>query len=120
MSSHSTNGDKVSVPSTDPSVYEHLKGKWNKLPTGEEDWINRARDVAEVLAHDVVKRDKENRSPRAEIALLKYSGLLKVLGPRKYGGGGQAWDVGYKTIREVAKADGYASTRSLRSLTLTL
>ena len=38
--------------------------------------------------------------------MLKSSGLLKVLGPVAYGGGGQSWEVGYKVIREVAKGDG--------------
>jgi alkylation response protein AidB-like acyl-CoA dehydrogenase len=54
-----------------------------------------------------VQRDKENKSPKAEIALLKHSGLLKALGPKKYGGGEQPWAVGYKLIREVAKVDGH-------------
>jgi hypothetical protein len=47
-----------------------------------------------------------NEPPKSQVSLLKSSGLLKVLGPVKYGGGGQTWDVGYKVIREVAKGDG--------------
>ncbi|TVY34218.1 Dibenzothiophene desulfurization enzyme C, partial [Lachnellula subtilissima] len=50
--------------------------------------------------------DDENKTPRAEIALLKSSGLLKLLGPKAFGGGGQGWDVAFKAIREVAKGDG--------------
>lgn len=42
----------------------------------------------------------------AEISLLKSSGLTRVLGLAKYGGREQSWEVGYKVIREVAKADG--------------
>jgi alkylation response protein AidB-like acyl-CoA dehydrogenase len=95
------------VPATDPATYDQFKERWAKLPQDEEQWLARARDVAAVLAEDVVRRDKENKSPRAEIALLKHSGLLKLLGPRKYGGGEQPWDVGYKAIREVSKTDGY-------------
>ncbi|TQS31683.1 hypothetical protein Golomagni_08026, partial [Golovinomyces magnicellulatus] len=63
-------------------------------------------DVATVLASDAGLRERENKSPRAEVALLKHAGLLKVLGPKKYGGGDQPWSVGYKVIREVAKGDG--------------
>jgi len=37
---------------------------------------------------------------------LRSAGLLKLLGPKAIGGGGQPWDVGYKVIREVAKGDG--------------
>jgi alkylation response protein AidB-like acyl-CoA dehydrogenase len=94
-------------PATDPSFYDHLKEKWAALPINETEWVQRALDVAEILAANVVQRDRENKSPRAEVALLKHSGLLKVLGPKKYGGGEQSWAVGYKLIREVAKADGY-------------
>ncbi|KAH8684123.1 acyl-CoA dehydrogenase/oxidase [Ilyonectria robusta] len=93
-------------PSTDPAVYQEYEAKWSALPKGEKEWIQRAIDVAEVLAKDAAVRDKENKSPKAEIALLKHSGLLKILGPAKYGGGAEPWTVGFRTIREVAKGDG--------------
>lgn len=93
-------------PSTDPAVYQEYEAKWLALPKGEKEWIQRAIDVAEVLAKDAAVRDKENKSPKAEIALLKHSGLLKILGPAKYGGGAEPWTVGFRTIREVAKGDG--------------
>ncbi|KAL4953493.1 acyl-CoA dehydrogenase/oxidase [Aspergillus filifer] len=91
---------------TDPAVYTEYEAKWSTLPDSAEAWLARARKVAEVLAKDAVQRDQENKSPRAEIALLKHSGLLKLLGPKKYGGGEQPWSVGYQAIREVAKTDG--------------
>jgi alkylation response protein AidB-like acyl-CoA dehydrogenase len=91
---------------TDPKVYDEYQAKWSSLPTDETAWIQRAQDVAVVLAKDAGLRERENKSPRAEVALLKHSGLLKVLGPKKYGGGEQPWSVGYKVIREVAKGDG--------------
>jgi hypothetical protein len=97
------------IPATDPAVYEHFKEKWNVFPANETEWIQRAFEVAGVLAADVVQRDRENKSPKAEIVLLKHSGLLKALGPKRFGGGEQPWSVGYKLIREVAKADGYDS-----------
>lgn len=37
---------------------------------------------------------------------MKHAGLLKLLGPKKYGGGEQPWSVGYKAIRKVAETDG--------------
>jgi alkylation response protein AidB-like acyl-CoA dehydrogenase len=94
------------VPSTDPAVYKAHESKWAALPTDEEGWLQRAADVSAILSQDAAVRERENKSPRAEVQLLKYAGLLKVLGPRKYGGGGQPWSVAYKTIREVAKGDG--------------
>ncbi|KAJ5791427.1 uncharacterized protein N7518_008438 [Penicillium psychrosexuale] len=95
-----------SIPATDPAVYAEYETTWSNLPDTEEAWIVRAREVSEVLAKDAAQRDQENKSPRAEVALLKHSGLTKLLGPKKYGGGEQPWSVGYKAIREVAKADG--------------
>lgn len=93
---------------TDPSVYNSQNERFQRagLPTTQQGWIQRAKDVSSILAGDAPKRDIENKSPRAEIALLKSAGLLKTLGPVKYGGGGQSWETGYKVIREVAKGDG--------------
>lgn len=95
-----------SVPATDPAVYASYEAQWASVPDTADAWLARAREVAAVLAQDAAQRDQENKSPRAEVALLKLSGLLKLLGPKKYGGGAQSWEVGYKAIREVAKADG--------------
>ncbi|KAK4178912.1 acyl-CoA dehydrogenase/oxidase [Triangularia setosa] len=91
---------------TDPAVYAEYEPKWATYPSDAQGWLERAREVATVLSVDAAAREKANKSPRAEVALLKHSGLLKVLGPKKYGGGEQPWGVGYKVIREVAKGDG--------------
>lgn len=96
-------------PSTDPEVYADFASKWSTQPDDEEGWLQRAKDVAAVLLKDAGIRERENKSPRAEVALLKHSGLTKILGPKKYGGGQQPWSLGYKAIREVAKADGFVS-----------
>lgn len=95
-------------PSTDPSVYDihHQKFLSDGLPSTSSAWLSRSRLVSEILAADAAARDIDNKSPRAEIALLKSAGLLKVLGPAKYGGGGQSWETAYQVIREVAKGDG--------------
>jgi hypothetical protein len=106
--SNRTLGNSKDVAFTDPTVYSEYGGKWSSLPQDEAGWIQRAQEVADVLSVDAGTRDKENKSPRAEIALLKHAGLLKVLGPKKYGGGEQPWSVGYLLIRKVAEADGYA------------
>lgn len=113
-----SNGDDVAVepsakkiksnPTSDPTVYDihHQKFISDGLPSTDQAWIERARQVAQILAVDAASRDIENKSPKAEVALLKSSGLLKVLGPKEFSGGGQNWEVGYKVIREVAKGDG--------------
>jgi len=93
---------------SNPTVYDaHHKDFESKgVPSGQAAWVERARTVATILAQDAPQRDIDNKAPAAEISLLKSSGLLKVLGPKEYGGGGEAWDTGYKVIREVAKGDG--------------
>ncbi|KAF2714590.1 acyl-CoA dehydrogenase NM domain-like protein [Pleomassaria siparia CBS 279.74] len=101
-----TGGNSTHVDFRDPAVYSEYEQKWKTIPEDEAAWLRRAQEVADVLAIDAVVRDQENKSPRAEVALLKHGGLLKVLGPKKYGGGGQPWSVGYKLIRKIAEADG--------------
>lgn len=93
---------------TDKLLYKDQYNTFSsqELPHDEMSWLERAAVVSKILADDVTIRDIEQKIPVAEISLLKASGLTKLLGPRKYGGGGQSWDVAYKTIREVAKGDG--------------
>lgn len=99
-------GNAKDVAYRDPAIYAQYEEAWGHLPQDESAWLQRAQDVADVLAVDAAVRDQENKSPRAEIALLKHAGLLRILGPKKYGGGEQPWSVGYKAIRKVAEADG--------------
>ena len=104
-----TNGHGSHPPaSTDPSVYDehHQRYAGLGLPSTAEEWIKRAAEVSEIFGKDAAQREKDNKSPFAEISLLKSSGLTKALGPKKYGGGEQGWDVAYKLIREIAKGDG--------------
>lgn len=93
---------------TDPTTYDVHHQRFNKqgVPSGTAAWIERAHEVSKILAEDAPTRDIANKSPHAEISLLKSSGLLKVMGPKQYGGGGEPWSTAYKVIREVAKGDG--------------
>ncbi len=94
----SPSATKITPPSTDPIVYDIHHQSWSgvRLPKDEVEWVERATRVAAILAEDVTARDREQKIPLAEVSLLKSSGLLKVLGPTKYGGGGQPWDVAYR------------------------
>ena len=71
-----------------------------------EECLERAREVAAVHAEDAAERDRANEKPDAEVALLKESGLVTLMGPREHGGGGQTWVTAYRVIREIAEADG--------------
>lgn len=106
--SHDTVQPSASIRATDPARYqEHHKSFADSgLPSKPDGWVQRAAQVSAILAEDAAVREREGKSPFAEISLLKSAGLTKLLGPTKYGGGGQGWDVAYKAIREVAKGDG--------------
>ncbi|WP_098020319.1 acyl-CoA dehydrogenase family protein [Streptomyces sp. b62] len=82
--------------------------QWKTLPAPDSPaaWIERAAEVAALLATDAAARDKAGATPYTEMQLLKDSGLVTLLGPAEHGGGGQDWTTAYRVIREVAKADG--------------
>lgn len=98
-------------PASDPEVYRahHDAFAAEGLPTTPAGWIERARKVADILVVDAAARNKEQKTPRAEVSLLKSSGLTKILGDKKYGGGGENWALAMKVIREVAIGDGYVN-----------
>jgi alkylation response protein AidB-like acyl-CoA dehydrogenase len=75
-------------------------------PATPQEWLDRAREVSDILQADAVDRDRANRPPHAEVALLKDSGLVTLLGPATFGGGGQSWDTAYRVIRIIARGDG--------------
>ena len=93
---------------TNPSIYSTEITSFSEqgLPRATAEWIARAKAVAQILARDATARDSAQKSPKAEIALLKAAGLTKVLAEKRHGGGGESWETGYKVIREVAKGDG--------------
>lgn len=85
-----------------------LNDRWTDAPRPKNpnEWLYRAQEVADILAVDAVERDRANETPRAEVELLKSSGLVTLLGPVEHGGGGQKWETVYKVIRIIARADG--------------
>ncbi|MEU6130225.1 acyl-CoA dehydrogenase family protein [Saccharopolyspora sp. NPDC047091] len=88
------------------STTEPTTDRWTRRPDTPEGWLDRARDVAALLAVDAVERDRAGATPHSEVRLLKESGLVTLLGPVEHGGGGQRWDTAYRVIREVAQGDG--------------
>lgn len=68
-------------------------------------WNERARTVAAELAASAAERAASGRLPHREVALLKESGLITLLGPAEHGGGAQEWPVADRTVRIVSAAD---------------
>ncbi|EYE91576.1 thermophilic desulfurizing enzyme family protein [Aspergillus ruber CBS 135680] len=98
----------MAPPASDPAVYQahHDAFAAEGLPTSPAGWVERAQKVAGILAPDAATRNIEQKVPHAEVSLLKSSGLTKILGDPKYGGGGQTWEVAFRAIRELATGDG--------------
>ncbi|GAA1138687.1 acyl-CoA dehydrogenase family protein [Nesterenkonia lutea] len=70
-----------------------------------EDWSSIATHVAQTLAGDAVERDRANETPYREARLLKASGLVTLLVPEQFGGGGGHWATALEVIRILARAD---------------
>lgn len=74
-----------------------------------EQWRAVAQSVADRLAADVLERDRANRNPVAEAELLRSSGLINLLVPAEFGGGGGHFETAFETVRILATADGSIS-----------
>ena len=82
--------------------------RWEEEPKPDtpSGWVKRAREVADILKLDAAERDAAGKTPFAEVHLLKAAGLVNLLGPREFGGGGETWQTSYKVTTEISKADG--------------
>ncbi len=65
-----------------------------------------ASDVSCELAASAIERDLKAGAPDEEIQLLRTSGLLPLVVPRRYGGAGASWAEALKIVQELSKADG--------------
>jgi alkylation response protein AidB-like acyl-CoA dehydrogenase len=68
-------------------------------------WTEVAEKVAATLAVDALERDRRNAVPTVESALLKESGLVTLLDPVEFGGGGGHWESAFLAVRILARAD---------------
>ena len=71
----------------------------------ETDWLGVADHVATELLRTAVAREAAAKPPRAEIALLRRAGLLTLLNPREFGGGGASFRDAFCVVRSIARAD---------------
>ena len=81
---HSNSHDGVqpnaSARSTDPARYNdhHKSFADSGLPSKPDGWVQRAAQVADILAKDAAVREREGKSPFAEISLLKSAGVTRT------------------------------------------
>jgi alkylation response protein AidB-like acyl-CoA dehydrogenase len=73
---------------------------------GRAHWLRVAREAADDLATDAAAREQAGRTPSDEVSRLREAGLLTLLAPAGYGGGGADWPTAYAVVREIGAADG--------------
>lgn len=59
--------------------------QWQEKNEDIAKWYQVAHEVADKLDEDVINRDSSGEKPLREIQLLKDSGLITLLGPKKWG-----------------------------------
>ncbi|MCW4386384.1 acyl-CoA dehydrogenase family protein [Salinibacterium sp. SYSU T00001] len=70
-----------------------------------ERWSAIAQAAADELAVDALERDRANVDPRRELARLKELGLVNLLHPAEFGGGGAHWETAFKVVRILSRVD---------------
>lgn len=73
---------------------------------GRAHWLRVARETADDLATDAAAREQAGKAPFDEVSRLREAGLLTLLIPAGFGGGGADWPTAYAVVREIAAADG--------------
>jgi alkylation response protein AidB-like acyl-CoA dehydrogenase len=77
----------------------------DQLQVTATDWLSLASSVAAQLKETAVVRDRLAALPRAEVSLLRDSGLLTLLNPKDVGGGGGSFTDAFRVVRIIARAD---------------
>lgn len=92
---------------TQTTAETSARSHWEAGASAEElaHWSGIAQQVADQLSLDAVARDRANQLPHREVQLLKDSGLVTLLIPREYGGGGGHWASALAAVRIIAAAD---------------
>jgi alkylation response protein AidB-like acyl-CoA dehydrogenase len=97
----------ATAPTSPESRPERPRSHWDRVATAaeHEHWDAVAAGVAEILAADVLQRDRGNLDPTTELEPLRSSGLVNLLDPAEFGGGGAVWSTAFRVIRILAAAD---------------
>jgi alkylation response protein AidB-like acyl-CoA dehydrogenase len=89
------------------SITHEPRSPWSGTASGQEldYWTSVAESVAATLAEDVLDRDRANQDPTRELDLLRDAGLVNLLDPAEFGGGGGHWESAFRVIRVLSRAD---------------
>ena len=83
------------------------RSRWTGTADAEEraHWRGIAERVAAELESDALQRDRANQDPTVELDLLREAGLVTLLQPAEFGGGGAHWETAFLVIRVLSRAD---------------
>lgn len=83
------------------------RSRWSGVADATEraHWREVAEGVAAQLATDALARDRAGKDPSAELDLLRDAGLVTLLEPAEFGGGGAHWETAFLVIRILSRAD---------------
>jgi alkylation response protein AidB-like acyl-CoA dehydrogenase len=73
--------------------------------TNIEDYRSIAISLSDELRQTAQERDRQSGIPNYEVRRLRELGLLPLVVPKVYGGGGATWVEALPIVREIAKAD---------------
>lgn len=92
---------------TDTTARENQRSFWTGRADSDElaHWDAVATEVAAQLAVDALDRDRANRDPANELDLLRDAGLVNLLDPAEFGGGGGHWESAFRVLRILARTD---------------
>ncbi|RQP09500.1 MAG: acyl-CoA dehydrogenase, partial [Microbacteriaceae bacterium] len=68
-------------------------------------WRGVAERVAEQLGADALERDRRGEDPTTELDLLREAGLVDLLHPAEFGGGGGHWESALLVVRILSRTD---------------
>ncbi|AYF97029.1 acyl-CoA dehydrogenase family protein [Protaetiibacter intestinalis] len=68
-------------------------------------WREVAEGVAGQLGRDALERDRRGEDPTVELELLRDSGLVNLLDPVEFGGGGGHWESAFLAVRILSRTD---------------
>jgi alkylation response protein AidB-like acyl-CoA dehydrogenase len=92
----------------DPSTSSGTgRSPWTGSASREElaHWRGVAERVAATLGEDALARDRANLDPTTELDLLRDSGLVNLLDPAEFGGGGGHWESAFLAVRILSRTD---------------
>ncbi|MCF3137016.1 acyl-CoA dehydrogenase family protein [Streptomyces olivochromogenes] len=94
------------APAPSGPTRESERPESERTGPGRAYWLRVARETADDLATDAAAREQAGKAPFDEVSRLREAGLLTLLQPAGFGGGGADWPTAYAVVREIAAADG--------------